>query len=155
MRSASSRRLLGTAAVLLLLAAGGPACQRSTSDHAAQAPGHARAVDTSTSRPTYFAQFGLDTHAYKPRRLNPSVDGSLYVARMRWTTWNDRRAVGTGVAHVNDCNPDCADGHYTTHRVTVHLARPRERCGSRFFTTISVRGQGYRTFAHRPGVACR
>ena len=148
MRSSTSRHLLGTSAGLLLVAATAVACQSST-------PDHAHVVDRSGSQTTYVAQYGVSTHAYKPHRLNPSVDGSLYVGGMQWTVWDDRRAVGEGVAHVNDCNPDCADGHYTQHRVTVRLAHPRELCGSRFFTSMRVEGSGYRTHAHGLGIGCR
>ena len=148
MRSSTSRHLVATSAGLLLAAATALACQSSV-------PQHAHVVDRATDRPTFFAQYGVSTHAYKPSRLNPSVDGSLYVGAMRWTVWDDRRAVGDGIAHVNDCTPDCADGHYATYRVTVRLAQPRELCGSRFFTTIRVRGTGYHSYAHRPGVGCR
>ena len=148
MRISTLRHLLGAPACLLLAAATAVACQSS-------APDHARVVDRAPSQKTYFAQYGVSTHAYKPRRLNPSVDGSLYVQGMQWTVWDDRQAVGDGIAHVNDCNPDCADGHYTEYRVTVRLAQPRELCGSRFFTSIRVRGPGYRTYARGSGVACR
>ena len=148
MRSSTFRRLIGTPAGLLLAAATAVACQSS-------APDHAHVIDRSRSQTTYVAQYGVSTHAYKPRRLNPSVDGSLYVQGMHWKVWDDRRAVGDGIAHVNDCNPDCADGHYTRHRVTVRLAQPRELCGSRFFTSILVEGSGYRTDAHGLGVGCR
>ena len=147
MRSPTARHLLGTPAGALLAAATAVACQGST-------PQHAQDVARTTGPTTYFAQYGASTHAYKPRRLNPSVDGSLYVTGMRWTVWDDRNAVGHGTAHVNDCVPDCADGHYATYRVTVRLSRPRELCGSRFFTGLLVSGPGYRTSAHRPGVGC-
>ena len=148
MRTSTFRHLLAAPACLLLAAATAVACQSS-------APNHAHVIDRATSRTTYVAQYGVSTHAYKPRRLNPSVDGSLYVRGMRWTVWDDRQAAGDGIAHVNDCSPDCADGHYTRYRVTVRLAQPRELCGSRFFTTLRVRGSGYHTYARRSGVACR
>jgi len=106
-------------------------------------------------RRTYFAQYGTSTHAYKPRRLNPSVDGSLFVTGMRWELWNAHRARGTGTAHVNDCDPDCADGHYSEHRVTVRLGRPRELCDARFFTSLRLHGPGYHQRSHSSGVGCR
>lgn len=148
MRTSTFRHLLGAPACLLLAAATAVACQSS-------APNHAHVIDRPTNQTTYFAQYGVSTHAYKPRRLNPSVDGSLYVRGMQWTVWDDRQAAGDGIAHVNDCIPDCADGHYTKYRVTVRLAQPRELCGNQFFTTIRVRGSGYHTYAHWSGVACR
>ena len=148
MRSPTSRHLLATPAGLLVAAATAVACQGS-------GPHHAHADDRATDQTTYVAQYGVRSHAYKPRRLTPSVDGSLFVAGMRWSVWDDREAVGEGVAHVNDCNPDCADGHYTQYRVTVRLAQPRRLCGSRFFTTLRVGGSGYHTYARRSGIACR
>lgn len=148
MRSSTSRRRLSAPIGLILVAAMAVACQSSD-------PQHARAIDRVTHQTTYFAQYGVSTHAYKPRRLNPSVDGSLYVRGVRWTVWDDRRAVGDGVAHVNDCKPDCADGHYTEYRVAVRLAQPRRLCGSRFFTAIHLKGPGYHTSARTPGVGCR
>jgi hypothetical protein len=152
MRRSTLRHWLATPACLLLAAAMLVGCEGSDS-------GNVRATDPATGgaagRTTYFAQYGVSGHAYKPRRLNPSVDGSLYVGGMQWTAWDDRSAVGHGTAHVNDCTPDCADGHYASHRVTVRLSRPRELCGSRFFTAIRVQGPGYHTAGHWKGVACR
>jgi len=138
----------GAPVTLLLAAVTAVACQSSV-------PHQPDAHDPAPSRTTYFAQYGVSTHAYEPHRLNPSVDGSLFMRGMQWTAWDDREAVGDGVAHVNDCNPDCADGRYTTYRVDVRLTQPRELCGSRFFTTIRVRGSGFHTNAHWSGVGCR
>ena len=148
MRTTTSRRPLGTPVGLLLVATTAIACQD-------PAPDTAHHTAEATGETTYFAQYGVSTQAYQPRRLNPSVDGSLYVQGMHWAVWNNRRAVGDGIAHVNDCTPNCADGDYTRYRVTVRLTHPRELCGSRFFTTIRVRGSGYHTYAHWAGVGCR
>jgi hypothetical protein len=148
MLSSISRRLLGAPAALLVVVLAAAACGSAV-------PDHGRSPVRAVGQTTYFAQYGVSTHAYKPRRLNPSVDGSLFVQHMRWTTWDARKAVGTGVAHVNDCRPSCAEGHYSSYRVTVRLTRPRHLCGSRFFTTIRVSGSGYRTYGHRSGVGCQ
>ena len=114
------------------------------------------AVVSSAAAPrTYFGQYGVSTHAYKPRRLNPSVDGALYVRPVQWRVWTDRRAVGAGIAHVNDCVPDCADGHFSAHPVTVYLSHPRELCGSRFFMGFRLSGPTYRTRASWTGLGCR
>jgi len=150
MRSSSLRPLVGTPVGLLLAAATAVGCHSSVSDQA-----HDTAPAPAPSPTAYFGQYGVSTHAYKPRRLNPSVDGSLYMRGMRWSVWDGRHAVGDGIAHVNDCTPDCADGHYTTYRVTVRLAGPRELCGSHFFTIIRVSGSGYHTYAHWAGVGCQ
>jgi hypothetical protein len=146
---------------LVLLAGCGTAHDGSstrTSITASPAPasGTSRSPAASpAARTTYFGQYGLSTHAYKPRRLNPSVDGSLYVRHVHWRVWTNRRAVGDGVAHVNDCVPNCAAGHYSTYPVVVHLSQPRELCGSRFFLGFRLSGSDYRTRAHWTGLGCR
>ena len=146
--SSTSRHVLGTSVSLLLAAATAVACQSS-------APRDAQVIDQAPSQTTYFPQYGVSTRAYKPHRLNPSVDGSLFVGGMRWTAWDERRAVGQGIAHVDDCKPNCAEGHYKEYRVTVRLSHPRELCGSRFFTAIRIKGSGYHTYAQGRGIGCR
>ena len=147
MHSSTSHHLLGTPVALLLAAATSLGCQSADSPHV-------RAMDHS-SRPTYVAQYGVSSHASAPRQLNPSVDGSLSVTGMHWRVWNAHRAVGTGTAHVNDCKPDCADGHFSSHPVTVRLGHPRIMCGSRFFTTLRITGSGYHSFSRWSHIGCR
>jgi hypothetical protein len=64
---------------------------------------------------------------YRPRRVVIACgDRSFYVDHVRWTTWTDHGARGAGTAHVNDCRPTCAGGHFHSYRgVTVRLAFPR------------------------------
>lgn len=164
MTTSTLRHLLGTPVGLLLVATAAVACgsvapSAAPSQVASPASGHASSPATSPAHApavkTYFSQYGVSTHAYKPRRVNPSVDGSLYLRRVHWTLWNNRRAVGHGIAHVNDCKPYCAAGHYARHAVTVRLTRPRELCGSRFFTAIRLNGSDYHTYSHWSGITCR
>jgi hypothetical protein len=51
------------------------------------------------------------------------ADANFYVQGIRWSRWSATRAVGAGTAHVNDCTPNCAAGHFHTFRVTVRLSR--------------------------------
>lgn len=158
MRTSTWRHLLGAPAGVLVVGATAIACQSSApaTVHAVDnGPSETTSRTTTPSVTTYFPQYGASgRRAYEPRRLNPSVDGSLYLTRVHWTVWNNRHAVGTGIAHVNDCTPSCAMGHDATHRVTVRLSHPRRLCKRRFFMTISVRGSRYHTYAHWPGVSC-
>jgi hypothetical protein len=61
---------------------------------------------------------------YKPHKLTLSCDGSNYLGQLTWSTWTRKRSMGTGIDHVNDCQPDCASGHFTGYPVTVTLSRP-------------------------------
>jgi hypothetical protein len=71
-------------------------------------------------------------------------DGNLYLAGLTWSGWTARSATGAGLAHVNDCNPYCAAGHFHTYPVTVRLSRPATcRTGKRpQFTRLVYRYAG-------------
>ena len=62
-------------------------------------------------------------------RVRPSsivtacADANFYVDHLRWKTWGPRAATATGVAHYNDCNPNCAGGHFHTFAATVRLSK--------------------------------
>lgn len=101
----------------------------------APSPAHAAAEKT------FFPQGFASTHSYKPHRLLLSGDGTLFVRHAHWRVWNHRRAVGTGVAFVDDCVPNCAAGTLHRHHVTIRLTRPRHLCGARFFTRFRLSGQ--------------
>jgi hypothetical protein len=141
-------RWWGISIAVLLLATTATGCQSSTP------PDRTGTGADVAAQKTYVPQYGTSVHAYRPHRLNASVDGSLYITGMQWAVWSDSAAVGHGTAHVNDCRPDCADGHYTAHPVTVRLGKPQDLCGSRFFTALRVRGSDYQTSAHWAGVGC-
>jgi len=57
-------------------------------------------------------------------------DGAFSVSGLRWSHWTRQDAAGTGAAHLNDCVPSCAAGHFHTYRVALELTRPRT-CGKR------------------------
>ena len=52
-------------------------------------------------------------------------DGNFFLRHMRWSHWTQRSAAGGGTGHQNDCDPDCAHGHFHRYRVAVRLSRPR------------------------------
>lgn len=51
------------------------------------------------------------------------ADANFYVDHLRWTTWGARGAVGKGIAHRNDCTPNCAAGHFHSSAMTVRLSK--------------------------------
>lgn len=66
------------------------------------------------------------------------ADGGNVVHKLKWTSWGTRTARATGVQSVNTCDPNCAAGHYETHRVKVTL-----RGDGKHFTKIIVNGEVY------------
>jgi hypothetical protein len=66
--------------------------------------------------------------AHKPQIRPASVviacaDANFYADHIRWRSWSANGAVGTGIAHRNDCTPNCAAGHFHASKVTVRLSK--------------------------------
>jgi hypothetical protein len=75
-------------------------------------------------------------------------DANFYFTNLRWSAWGATRAAATGIAHLNDCKPYCAAGHFHTYRIAVTLTRPQScKNGSREFTRMTWRF----TVARPPG----
>jgi hypothetical protein len=60
--------------------------------------------------------------AYKPSKILVACgDGSLYMTGMHWKHWGRQSATGDGIAHLNDCIPFCAAGHFHKYAARVKL----------------------------------
>jgi hypothetical protein len=57
------------------------------------------------------------------------ADAGVSAGQLSWTGWGSTFAAGVGIASVNDCSPDCADGHFHKYRIVL-IANGRERCSS-------------------------
>ncbi|NUR84434.1 MAG: hypothetical protein HOY71_10150 [Nonomuraea sp.] len=64
------------------------------------------------------------------------ADAGDVLHKLKWTSWSGRTARATGVESVNTCEPNCAAGHFVTHRVKVTLRGDGKR-----FTRIYVNGK--------------
>jgi len=51
------------------------------------------------------------------------ADANGLLKNMRWSSFGGATARGTGSYSFNDCNPNCAAGHFHTYPVTVTLSR--------------------------------
>jgi hypothetical protein len=72
-------------------------------------------------------------------------DGGNLVDQLRWSGWGPITAVAAGVGTVNDCLPDCAQGHEHGNPVAVTLADPAPwpgHPGTQRFTKLTVRYPG-------------
>jgi hypothetical protein len=68
-------------------------------------------------------------------------DGSEYLSRLRWSSWNSSEATATGRFSLNLCTPNCAEGKYVTSDVLVVLwdATPvPHHAGQRAFTRMTA-----------------
>jgi len=70
-------------------------------------------------------------------------DANFYFTNLAWSAWSAVQAKASGVAHLNDCRPYCAAGHFHTYRAIVTLSRPRTCTnGAREFTRLAWRYPG-------------
>jgi hypothetical protein len=92
---------------------------------------------TAGHHKTYFAE----SHQAQEAKIRPALtfvsgDSTLWITHSKWSKWSSKRAVGRGISHVNNCRPDCGQGHVYKNRVRMVLTRPHQHCGKRFFTLL-------------------
>ncbi len=59
---------------------------------------------------------------FKPKGILIACgDGSLYMTGMHWSSWGRKSASGVGTAHLNDCIPFCAAGHFHKYKARIKL----------------------------------
>jgi hypothetical protein len=69
-----------------------------------------------------------------------SADGNGYITGLsHWASWGESYSTARGLNHVNDCEPNCADGHVSKIPVTVTLSRPGIWRGHFVYECYSVR----------------
>lgn len=49
------------------------------------------------------------------------ADGNDALVKMSWTSWTPRLATGYGTETLNDCIPNCAEGHFRNYPVLAVL----------------------------------
>jgi len=89
----------------------------------------AQAGDKSAKNKTYAVQDCQFPRVRPHRIIFTCADGGAYINNLRWTRWGRHRAGGHGVFHLNDCTPDCAQGHFHDYGAKIGLRKPRKgRC---------------------------
>jgi hypothetical protein len=59
----------------------------------------------------------------KPSKIINSEDGSGYIKDLAWRGWGTTTATGTGTLELDNCKPNCAQGHDTPYAATVTLTK--------------------------------
>jgi len=57
-------------------------------------------------------------------------DGNFYVEHLKWTGWGESFAAATGTGKANDCQPNCAAGHFHTYPMLL-IVTGSQSCGGR------------------------
>ena len=75
------------------------------------------------------------------------ADANDGLIRLSWTSWTPHLASGYGTEQVNDCNPNCAAGHFHSYPVLVIFwgnAALRGHPGTQRYTNITLLYPGAR-----------
>jgi hypothetical protein len=71
-----------------------------------------------------YAPHDCTTPKKKPNRITLACgDANALLKKMEWSTWGGEKAEGTGWFAMNDCDPDCAGGHFITYGADVKLKK--------------------------------
>jgi len=101
------------------------------------------ATSSAASHVKAFDNCGLGGAHFKPHGfVFACADHGLYIKHVRWSAWGSRSARGRGTGYANDCNPDCADGHFHHAAMTITLSRPGTcpgHAGVRVFRRVRYR----------------
>lgn len=98
----------------------------------------------------------------RPKQIVYTGDGSGFLAgpgkagrrpkpgNLKWSSWTKGAAQGSGDDWLNNCIPDCADGSFSQHAVSITLFRPRKMLGLLVFTRMRLRyTHGPNPFTHK------
>jgi hypothetical protein len=76
----------------------------------------------------------------RPRQLTLAADGNDTITGLRkWKGWGTAVAKANGLNHVNNCVPDCANGHVARVPVTVQLSSPGVYRGDYVYRCYAVK----------------
>jgi hypothetical protein len=57
---------------------------------------------------------------FQPKRVTIACgDGNFFVESLGWTGWGASFAAGVGTGKMNDCQPNCAAGHFGNYPVVL------------------------------------
>jgi hypothetical protein len=82
------------------------------------------------------------------------ADGNDYLTGLTWTSWTSTQAQATGREWVNDCQPDCAQGHshrYPVLAVFSHPAAVANHPGEKHFSKLTLHYPGARPPQYKNG----
>jgi hypothetical protein len=76
---------------------------------------------------------------YKPESiLITCADGGIYVEKIKWSTWSQEGATGSGILSENLCEPSCAEGQRVEAPVNLRLTNLTEQNGKYYLRTLDI-----------------
>ena len=86
---------------------------------------HATQATKAASTPSVAVYNCVNKPQVRPKTFYIFCDSSGYLANLTWSTWNSTMATATGVEYVDNCEPNCAQGHFSHQAVNVILWRSK------------------------------
>lgn len=92
----------------------------------------------TTAPASVYFQGVVATPAQRPRSLLLTVDGTLFVGAVQWTSWGGPVATGSGNAEYHGCTPSCGGAPRYTALVGIRLSGVRECAGRQYYSGVTL-----------------
>jgi hypothetical protein len=89
--------------------------------------------------PNQVLTWNCEIPEYKPESiLITCADGGIYVEKIKWSTWSQEGATGSGILSENLCEPSCAEGQRVEAPVNLRLTNLTEQNGKYYLRTLDI-----------------
>ncbi len=73
--------------------------------------------------PIFISDCGVG-ESQKPTSITLAcADAGIYIDKITWSTWGGRDSVGSGIFHMNSCEPSCVEGKFSSIPVNFSVSR--------------------------------
>jgi hypothetical protein len=94
----------------------------------------------------------------RPKTLELTGDGTLFVQGVQWSSWGGATATGTGNAVYHGCTPTCAQAPVNRASVSISMSGVRVCSGRRYYSGLKLTLSSGRlleeSFVRRPWSPC-
>ena len=95
--------------------------------------------ESTTDTPEQVLTWNCELEEHKPELIFLTcADGGLYVEKIRWSSWSQEGAVGSGIFSENLCEPSCAEGQRVEAPVNLLLTNLTEQNGKYYLRTLDI-----------------
>lgn len=91
----------------------------------------------SAASPVYFEGVA-GGRAQRPKTLELTGDGTLFVSSVQWDAWGGPTATGTGNAQYHGCTPTCAQATPNSALVSIRLSTVRVCSGRQYYSSVTL-----------------
>lgn len=90
--------------------------------------------------PSQLYTWDCELPVHKPDAITLTCgDGGMYLDHIDWSRWDARKAQGSAIFNINECDPSCAEGKFLHTPVNISLTKIQEYKGKHFLRTLVIR----------------